>query len=105
MSLLGSLATSLVVWLGTLGMNSSDSGKVSVVVVHPDSCFLLSPKPVADGLTSAGDIVSVKPGRNSFKFDCGQGEVEVVKDVKQDQLTLNIDPSGSSSGQTQNSGL
>ncbi len=92
MSLLGSLVTSLVVWLGTLGMNSSDSNNVSLVVSHPVGCLLISPKTLADGLTSAGDIVSVPPGPTVFKFDCGEGEVDVTKTVKAGQLTMNIDP-------------
>jgi hypothetical protein len=96
MSVLGSLVTSLVVWLGTLGMTNSDSNNVSLVVTHPIGCMLVSPKTVADGLTSAGDIVSVPPGRTLFKFDCGQGEVGVVKNVKAGQMTINIDPTGNS---------
>jgi len=104
MSLLGSLVASAVVTVGTCGMNQGGD-KVTVAVQHPDSCFLLSPKPLAEGLSTTGDIVSVKPGLTIFKFDCDGKQLQVSKEVKEGELTMTVDPTGKQGAPADNSDL
>jgi hypothetical protein len=99
MSILGSIVSSIVVMFGTCGMNKGDD-KVTLAVQHPDTCFMLSPKPLADALSMGGDIISVKPGPTKFEFDCNGKQLEVTKDIKQGMMTLTVSPdSGSASGE------
>lgn len=90
MSVLCSAVASLVVSLGTCGMGGGEDARVTLAVQHPDSCFLLSPKPLADGLAANGDIVSVKPGMTNFELDCNGNQVSVKKEVKEGAMTLDL---------------
>lgn len=102
MYLLMSLVASIVSTIGTFTCKDASNDKVTLVVQHPDGCFLTDPSPVAGGLSTGADIVAVKPGKTVFKFDCGGKKIEVAKDVQPGVLSIKVDPE---TGTAQDSGL
>lgn len=49
-------------------------------------------EPVSDqNMGTAASIVKVKPGKNTFKFDCSGKEIEVQTEIKPGQLTYTFE--------------
>ena len=88
-----SAVASIVATVGSFGFKQSNTpDKQMLIVQHPDQCFLLEPKPIADGMTTGADVVSVPPGKNTFKFDCDGKQIELSKDVKSGESIWKADP-------------
>ena|SRR2546421_5787448 len=83
MYILMSVVASIITTVGSINCKDKPEQERQVVIVqHPDGCFLLEPKVLADGMSTSADVVSVVPGKNTFKFDCNGKQIEIQKDVK-----------------------
>jgi hypothetical protein len=92
MSIMASLVASIVCTVGTFSCKPDGPAKVTVIVQHPDNCYMLDHSPMAAGLSTGADMVSVKPGMNSFTFDCEGRQSIVKKEVKEGQLMMSVSP-------------
>ena len=83
MYILFTTVASGVATVGSLDCKKKPEDQRQILVVqHPDSCYLMEPKSITDGQSTSVDVVSVAPGKNTFKFDCNGKEIEIQKDVK-----------------------
>jgi hypothetical protein len=92
MSLMCSLVASIVCTVGTFSCKPDGPNKVTVIVQHSDNCFMTDPSPLAAGLSTGADMVSVKPGMNSFTFDCDGRQSIVKAEVKEGQMMMRVTP-------------
>ena len=93
MYILTSLVITIVTTVGSfMFKDTPEKPKTMLIVQHPDSCFLLEPSPLAVGASSGADVVSVEPGKLTFKFDCEGKQIEVKKDVKVDDHIWRANP-------------
>jgi len=83
MYILFSLVASGVATIGQMDCKEkAEAERQPLIIQHPDGCFLMEPKAIADGMTTGADIVNVSPGRNTFIFDCNGKQIQIEKDVK-----------------------
>lgn len=93
MYILMSVVATIVSTVGSfMFKDKSQEDRQMLVVQHPDGCYLLEPRSIADGMSTVVDAVNVKPGKNTFKFDCNGKQIEVVKDVKPGETMWNFEP-------------
>jgi acetylornithine deacetylase/succinyl-diaminopimelate desuccinylase-like protein len=92
-----SIVASIVTTVGSFTFKDKSRGpeKITLVVQHPDDCFLLEPTPMSAGMGMGANIVNVVPGKNTFKFDCNGKPVTVVKDVKPEEHIWSVNPNAS----------
>ena len=86
-----SIVITIVTTIGSYTCKGQDSDTQTVIVQHPDGCFLLDPKPLT-GISEAGDVVNVKPGQVKFEFDCNGQDYKVQREIKEGDFTVRIDP-------------
>lgn len=92
MYILMSVVASVVATVGSMTCKDKPEEERQVLIVqHPDGCYLLEPKSIADGMSTSADVVNVPLGKNTFKFDCDGKQVEIVKDVKSGETMWTAD--------------
>lgn len=99
MSIVTSLIVTIITTIGSFTCKDKGSDGIMLIVQHPDTCFLLDPNPLAAGMSTTADMVSVKPGVHTFQFDCDGKQFAIKKDVEPGHTIWNIDPqTGKESG-------
>lgn len=95
MYILTSLVVTIITTVGSfIFKDTTEKPRVMLIIQHPDSCFLLEPSPLAAGMSSGADVVSVEPGKHVFKFDCEGKQIELNKVVKEDEHIWHANPTG-----------
>ena len=93
MYILMSAVASIVATVGSFTFRTKNGHeKVTLVVQHPDQCYLIEPNPISNVSAPGADIVLVEKGNRTFRFDCDGKQLAVDKDVEPGDNIWRIDP-------------